>query len=107
MINISYLLLLDHKPSTEMVRSRQAKKLTKDANETKDVLPTGSVPALTSVENSAQASDDPEADKGRHDGKTRGYSPLGAEVYPASAVLVLVTVTPGLLGESTAVIRQS
>lgn len=71
------------------------------------MLPTGSVPALTGVENSSQASDDPETDKGRDNGETRGDSPLCTEVDPASAVLVVVTVTPGLLGESTAVFRQS
>jgi hypothetical protein len=70
------------------------------------VLPTRSMPALTGVENSTQASNDPEAHKGREDGKARGNSPLGAEIDIAITVLILVTVTPGLLGESTAVIRQ-
>lgn len=89
-----------------MIHSRQGKKRTKDADEAKDVLPASSVPALTGVENSAQTSKDPEANNGREDGETRGDSPLGAEVDPASTVPVLVAITPRLLGESTAVIRQ-
>lgn len=70
------------------------------------MFPARSVPALTGVENSSQASKDPKADKGGEDGKARGDSPFGAEVNPATAVLVLVTVAPGLLGESTAVVCQ-
>jgi hypothetical protein len=71
------------------------------------MFPSRCMPPFASVEDGAQASNNPEADEGRDDSKARGDSPFGAKIDTATAVLVQVTVSPRLLRESTAIVRQS